>query len=207
MILRILLMLVLIQASRAGLLSLLGSLNHSAYTYSDFLLILIGVILCFLMKPGKQLLGLNFDNRKKRDKIIYTAGTVVILLLFISSLLLFCKSTEDRIMELAAVLIFPAFEELLFRGYLWERLLESKIGEIQTYIIITVLFGLWHLGYWDIIYYRAGAHFNDINMGQIMFYKVLTGMAYGIVTGFVRIKAKNSYACFLIHSFLNIFGR
>jgi membrane protease YdiL (CAAX protease family) len=120
LILSILLMLVLIQASRAGLLSLMGALNPSAYTYSDFLLILIGVILYFLVKPGKQLLGLNFDNTKKRDKIIYTAGTAVILLLFISSMLYFCRSREDRILELAAVLIFPAFEELLFRGYLWD---------------------------------------------------------------------------------------
>ncbi|WP_368488841.1 CPBP family glutamic-type intramembrane protease [Clostridium sp. BJN0013] len=41
----------------------------------------------------------------------------------------------------------------------------------------------------------------------VMFMKVITGLCFGIIIGFIRYKLKNCYATILIHSFMNIFGR
>jgi membrane protease YdiL (CAAX protease family) len=200
-------MLILIQASRAGLLSILHSFYQPAVDYSSLLFVLIGVLLYFLYKPDKKSLGVDFNSMNKRIRLINIIGTAVVLILIVTSLIFFCRGNrKDILLELEGALVYPVFEELLFRGYLWDRFHE-KYSEIKTFVIITLFFGLWHLGYRDVIGYRAGSKFPDINMNQIMFYKVQVGMAYGAVTGFIKIKMKNTYSCILIHSLFNIFAR
>jgi membrane protease YdiL (CAAX protease family) len=44
-------------------------------------------------------------------------------------------------------------------------------------------------------------------MAEIMFYKVQVRIIFGVVTGFVRYKMKNTYSSIMVHSLMNIFGR
>lgn len=196
--------LMLIQLSRAGLVLILHSVYEPAVLFANFTLVLIGIVLCLIFKPDKNKMGLNFSHNKK----LYIISTLIIVLLIIFSPVFYVNTNfEDIIFMLESVLLFPIFEELLFRGYIWSEYVKCGIKEWKIYLITTVLFGLWHLGYWDAIYYRASQNFEEVNMPEVMFFKVLIGMAFGTITGFVRLKTKNVYSSILVHSFLNIFGR
>ena len=65
-----------------------------------------------------------------------------------------------------------------------------------------VLFGLWHLGYADGVALRV-----DGELGQVMFWKVLTGLAYGAVLAAVRCRARCCGWTVLLHGAMNLFGR
>ena len=45
----------------------------------------------------------------------------------------------------------PIFEEWLFRGYVWRYLRPVFGSGWQLVVVTSVLFGLWHLGYADVI--------------------------------------------------------
>lgn len=200
--------LAMIQLFRETFFLLLYAVYEPAVIYSDFVFVIIGAILYYLLQPDQYTLGLNFRNIGKGSRIMYTGATVVVVTLFLSSLILFSEyRITNMIMVVKSIILFPVFEELVFRGYLWEKLKRSKLQEYQVLIVVTVLFGIWHLGYWDVIYYNASHNFVEVNMINIMFYKVIIGMIYGFATGFIRMKTKNTYSSILLHSFLNIFGR
>jgi membrane protease YdiL (CAAX protease family) len=46
-----------------------------------------------------------------------------------------------------------------------------------------------------------------IDIPNVLFGKVLIGLAFGLFTGYARFKTDNVYTGLLIHSFLNIFGK
>lgn len=189
------------------MLAILYSFYKPALDYSGLILALIGVVLYFLFSPDRKSIGIDFKSMSKRIRLFNIIGTAIVLMLMVTSLIFFCGGDRrDIILELEGALVYPVFEELLFRGYLWDKV-NKKNTEFQTFIIITLLFGLWHLGYWDVISDRAGSKFHSINMNRIMFYKVQVGIAYGAVTGFIKMKMKNTYSCILIHSLFNIFAR
>ena len=98
--------------------------------------------------------------------------------------------------------VTPVFEELIFRGYVWNRLSPLFKREWATYAITTVLFGAWHLGGIDSVAFRIGA-----GLANVMMWKVIVGLYYGVVLGALRLKTKNSYSTMLLHGVMNIFGR
>lgn len=96
----------------------------------------------------------------------------------------------------------PIFEEIIFRGYIWNKLNVVFKKESITYIVSTALFALWHIGYIDAISFRV-----ETGLAIAMFWKVITGLCFGIILGAVRYKTKNSYSTILLHGVMNIFGR
>lgn len=97
------------------------------------------------------------------------------------------------------------FEELIFRGFVFKEISSMK-NDLVAYIISTILFGIWHLGYIDTILWRTSLFSPEANIANIMFWKVITGMIIGIVLGFFRYKNKNTYSSILVHTFINTFG-
>lgn len=71
----------------------------------------------------------------------------------------------------------------------------------------TLLFGIWHLGYVDTVLWRTSLFFPDANLVQIMFWKVMTGLAIGALLGLFRWKSENVYSAMLVHMFINTLGR
>ena len=71
--------------------------------------------------------------------------------------------------------VTPLYEELLFRGYLWNRL--SVIGNSPRRLILytALLFALWHVGYMV----------NALVEGNwvAVISKVLVGLCYGLFVG------------------------
>lgn len=201
-------LLIIIQALRAGFVMLLQAVYEPAVAYNDFIFIIIGAILYFLFRPDRNSLGLDLSNKSRRSKTLYIIAAAVITLLFVLPLVCFSDHDLEGVsMAIKVVLLFPIFEELLFRGFLWDKIKKSGKKDYQVFLITTLLFGLWHLGYWDIIYYNSSQHFTDTNMNYVMINKALIGVVYGAATGLTRIKTKNTYSCIMLHSLLNIFGR
>lgn len=128
------------------------------------------------------------------------AGLLLVSTPFITG----ARSTYDILFLLYGAVITPLFEELIFRGYLWKWFAQS--GEKQAYFMTTVLFGLWHIGYVDTVIWRTSLLYSDVNLTQIMFWKVITGLVIGIILGAVRYKGKNVYRSFLLHCMINTFG-
>jgi len=97
--------------------------------------------------------------------------------------------------------VVPVYEELVFRGLVWNRL-AAVFRPWSVYVWSVVLFGVWHLGYWDSLAYRV-----EIGLMPIMAWKALTGVAYGLVLGALRWRTGNCYSTMLLHGVLNLFGR
>lgn len=139
-----------------------------------------------------------------RHKIFYAAATVVSMALIVSSVLIADGKHLFFISSLvSSALVVPVFEELIFRGYVWNKLEERFNGKFTVYMITTLLFAVWHIGYADSIIIRVAPD----KVLFIMFMKVVTGLCFGIVLGAVRYKTKNCYSTILMHSVMNLFGR
>ena len=127
----------------------------------------------------------------------YIIFTCIAAVLFISSPANFTGGYKAILLAVYGSIITPIYEELLFRGYLWNRLNRVLSREIYTYIWSVALFTIWHLGYMT-------ANIVDGNWVAVM-WKLAAGVGYGAVLGFVRLKTKNCYSTMLVHGVLNIF--
>ncbi len=148
--------------------------------------------------------GISLSVFPTRHKIIYVIVTIAALALLISTPFI----TGEKPLFIVSSLVFsslitPIFEELIFRGYVWNKLEEKFKSKLTVYIITTLLFAIWHLGYIDTVIFRAGAS----NITFIMLMKVVTGLCFGIVLGAVRCKTKNCYSTIILHGVMNMFGR
>ena len=127
----------------------------------------------------------------------YIVATIFSMLFFVVTLFLIRGfSLQNMLMILYGGIVTPIFEELLFRGIIWNRLSCYIKREWKTYLLVTILFGLWHIGYAVGIYLWQGG-----NMLHCIFMKVLWGMLYGLFIGnpcmkfgkcYVRLLMKNT---------------
>lgn len=131
--------------------------------------------------------------------IIITAVTAVIYILTPSN---FSGGYEDILLLLYSSIVVPIYEELIFRGYVWNKLRASFSGEWTVYAITAVLFALWHIGYVDSLAFRT-----QTGLFNVMVWKVITGLCYGIILGAVRMKTKDCYSTTLLHGVMNVFAR
>ena len=144
----------------------------------------------------------TFSAFPKVFKISYILITVVAVAFYVVTLFFVNEfSVENALMLFYGSFITPVFEELLFRGVIWNRLNKCFSKEWHTYLIVTLLFALWHIGYAIGIYL-----WNDGNLFNAIVMKALMGAFYGLIMGAVRYKAKNCYLGILVHGVLNAFG-
>lgn len=129
--------------------------------------------------------------------------TVLFALLLVSGPVLAGGIQPAGVIQLAyGCIATPIFEELLFRGLVWHTLNQAFTGKWACYLISTLLFGLWHLGYADNISFRV-----QTGLTHILLWKVLVGLAFGLVLGTMRLWRKDCYSCMLLHGAMNVFGR
>lgn len=166
--------------------------------------LIVGIFLLILFKPSLKDLGLNLDDVRKRTKIIYFAGMIA-LPVFISLPVVLGAELDIVVLSFIFGLIVPAFEELLFRGYLWNNIQNSLKVEnsgLITWITITILFGLWHLGYMDVFL----IHPKEPALIPLLAGKIEVGLILGVIVGFIRLKTSKVYGSFLFHGFWNVFA-
>ena len=132
----------------------------------------------------------------------YIIGTCVGVALLVAAPSNYADGFQAIALLFYGSVVTPIYEELIFRGYVWNRLNTLFKREWKTYAVTTVLFGLWHIGALDTVSFRVAT-----GLTNIMIWKVIIGLDYGIVLGALRLKTKNSYSTMLLHGVMNIFGR
>ena len=152
----------------------------------------------------KKNINLNFFPKKFNMK--YKLFTIFVLLFFIVTPIITKNYELYNILSLVYnAIITVIFEELIFRGLIFKEIGSIK-NDLIAYIVSTILFGIWHLGYIDTIIWRTSLFSPDANIPNIMFWKVITGIIIGVILGFFRYKNKNVYSSMLVHTFINTFG-
>lgn len=201
-IIRIIVLLVCIQLLLFGIKRILFLFFERTY-YIDsiasmFAMIIITVF--FVIFARKQNVPLSIFPDK--FGMFYIIVTIIVALLFIFTPSNFTDGFRGIMLLIYSSIVIPIFEELIFRGYIWNKLNRIFLKELKTYVVSTVLFALWHIGYISSIAFRV-----ENGLVNAMIWKVITGLCFGIILGAVRVKMKNSYLIILLHGTLNIFGR
>ena len=125
---------------------------------------------------------------------------------FIATPLITQNTSPQALLSLVyGAILTVALEELLFRGWVWKQLELLHAGPFP-WLVSSVLFGIWHLGYADTVLWRTSLFFPGADVANILFWKVVTGLALGVVFGLLRWRCKNAYAPFLLHLVINTFG-
>ena len=125
---------------------------------------------------------------------------------FIATPLITQYTSPQALLSLVyGAILTVALEELLFRGWVWKQLELLHTGPFP-WLVSSVLFGIWHLGYADTVLWRTSLFFPGADVANILFWKVVTGLALGVVFGLLRWRCKNAYAPFLLHLVINTFG-
>lgn len=195
--------LVALQLLRIGIKSLcflvIGRTEFTDRAASSIAMVLITAMILLAAKIKKVSLSI-FPKHFGTGYIVFTAMAAALLIL--TPLLTKNTSTAAIILLIYSAVVTPVFEELIFRGLVWNQLNMLFKKEWYTYAVSTLLFGVWHLGYYDSIAFRV-----ETGLANIMIWKVITGLCFGVVLGALRLKTKNSYSTMLLHGVLNIFAR
>lgn len=126
----------------------------------------------------------------------YVLATCVTVLLYIAVPSNYTESFPSIIAILYGSIVTPVYEELLFRGYIWNRF-QKVTGEKAVYVWNIALFALWHIGYM-VPHILSGNWFAVTT-------KLAAGAVYGAVTGFIRAKTGNCWSTILAHGLMNLF--
>ncbi len=171
--------------------------------FSDNMASMISMILliCIVITIARIFdLKMSVFPRKFSSK--YIACSAIFLIVLILNPSNFFGNINAILLLIYSSIVTPMYEELVFRGIVWNQLAKLWAIEIIVYVINALLFGFWHLGYIGTVAFRISD-----GLMTIMIWKVITGLLFGLVLGFVRLKTKNCYSTMLIHGLLNIFGR
>jgi len=169
--------------------------------------ILVFIIFIVCLKPSIKDLGLTWFDMKKSSKIIYLVGGLLVLSLVVSSYFIMSDRKYFALMtNIHFGLTTPIFEELIFRGYGWEKFRNENHSNLVTLMITSLTFALFHLGYYYQISYATQFHPDAPSMINIMFMKIIFAIVLGFIMGLIRWKTKRVFGPVIIHSILNIMG-
>ena len=212
LVLKIILGLIIIQILRAAVMGTLWfAVPHPVNDITIFQLfnglsfILVGLILIFYFKPSLKELGLNLNDLQRKTRIIYLLGVLFLVFMAVTPYFL---GWEISILVIGMIsgLVIPAFEEFLFRGYIWNQIQESGDmvnSGVLTWITVTLLFSIWHLGYIDVFLIHP---MGPGNIPMLLISKMGIGLILGLIVGFLRLKTGKVYASFIFHGLWNVFA-
>lgn len=149
---RVLLLIAVVQAVRLCIDKLLVELfwdRQSIFAYriiSSVTFIIVACLMLAFLRPDRESLGLKSVNDSKYGRLLYCSGAAIVLMLVCTS---YSFGVETFVNNISFGIVVPISEELLFRGYIWSRLEQAggKHSRIAVLAIVTILFGIWHLGY------------------------------------------------------------
>ena len=171
--------------------------------FSDYMASMVSmIILTSIILRLSRKAEINLSIFPDKFTVSYISVSIISVVLFIASPSNYKGGIEPILLLVYSSIVTPVFEELIFRGYIWNELNQIFTSEWKTYIITTILFALWHLGYISSIAFRV-----EDDLLNVMIWKVITGLCFGIVLGAVRLKTRNCYSTMLLHGVMNVFGR
>ncbi|MGE5629829.1 MAG: lysostaphin resistance A-like protein [Caulobacteraceae bacterium] len=208
---RVLVLIAVVQAVRLCIDKLLVELfwdRQSIFAYriiSSVTFIIVACLMLAFLRPDRESLGLKSVNDSKYGRLLYYSGAAIVLMLVCTS---YSFGVETFVNNISFGIVVPISEELLFRGYIWSRLEQAggKHSRIAVLAIVTILFGIWHLGYFDSLYYVLSIKGIAGNLRVMLLFKVAVGIVLGLLVGLVRLKSGKVYGSIIIHSLWNIFA-
>ncbi|TDB38822.1 MAG: CPBP family intramembrane metalloprotease [Actinobacteria bacterium] len=162
----------------------------------------LGILLLIVFRPTLSALGLSLAGKPMHTWALSFLGVALVLTLVITSR---SFGIMPFVLNLTFGLAVPAFEELLFRGWLFGKLRPISAGPRAAWVTIStgaVLFGLWHLGYAPTLLQHP-AH---PEIASLLAFKVGYGTVLGLATGWLRERTGGTYAPFVLHAVANIFA-
>ncbi len=169
-------------------------------------IVLTGLIIWIIFKPDMTVIGLDGFPKSRVKFAYYGFG---LLLIILAGMNLF-RDPSQLLPTIISCVVFPLFEEPIFRGWIWNCVstaLPARANSLLTLLVSTLLFAVWHLGYWDVValHVRQGTTFASLT--QFMLMKMVIASIIGLLAGLLRWKTSNIYASILVHAFWNLFGR
>ena len=171
--------------------------------FSDYMASMVSmIILTSIILRLSRKAEINLSIFPDKFTVSYISVSIISVVLFIASPSNYKGGIEPILLLVYSSIVTPIFEELIFRGYIWNELNQIFTSEWKTYIVTTIFFALWHLGYISSIAFRV-----EDDLLNVMIWKIVTGLCFGIVLGAVRLKTKNCYSTMILHGVMNLFGR
>jgi membrane protease YdiL (CAAX protease family) len=167
----------------------------------------IGITLLLLYRPSRQQLALDWKDAPRWELAVYLGLGMLTLGLVASTYFL---QSDLFVININSAVVIPIFEELLFRGWGWGRLEKTpsfKASGFVNWLVISLLFGLWHFGYLDIYLLKVAPANADIDWGVFFVMKFLTALVIGLIVGLPRWRTGRVYGSLILHSLINLFGR
>ena len=171
--------------------------------FSDYMASMVSmIILTSIILRLSRKAEINLSIFPDKFTVSYISVSIISVVLFIASPSNYKDGIEPILLLVYSSIVTPIFEELIFRGYIWNELNQIFTSEWKTYIVTTIFFALWHLEYISSIAFRV-----EYDLLNVMIWKVITGLCFGIVLGAVRLKTRNCYSTMILHGVMNLFGR
>lgn len=164
-----------------------------------FMVIMTIAILVFAVKKD---IKLNIFP-EKFNKIYLIASIVVFGIFALTPLITQNYEISSIVSLIYGAFITVIFEEILFRGLVYEEISNNKT---YKFLLSTLVFGFWHLGYIDTIIFRTSLFNPTADIFNIMVWKVITGLILGLIFGFLKYKTDNTYSSMLAHMLVNAIG-
>ena len=210
---RFLLLLLAIQIGRGliitGLWRILQPATDSPlWAYMDMVAFgFIGIGLLIFVRPSAAQLALDWRTAPRWELIVYIGLGVLALALVVSTYFL---QSDLFAANINAAIVIPIFEELLLRGWGWtklERAAPFKASGFVNWLVISLLFGLWHFGYMDIYLLKVAPSNPGLDWGVFFGMKFVTTFIIGLIVGLPRWRSGRVYGSMILHSLINLFGR
>lgn len=167
----------------------------------------IGISLLLLYRPSRQQLALDWKDAPRWELAVYIGLGIWTLGLVASTYFL---QSDLFVININSAIVIPIFEELLFRGWGWGRLEKMKpfkASGFANWLVISLVFGLWHFGYLDIYLLKVAPANPNMDWGIFFLMKFLTTLVIGLIVGLPRWRTGRVYGSLILHSLINIFGR
>lgn len=168
---------------------------------------IVGEGLLLLFRPSEKQLSLEWDTAPRWERIAYlAAGGLILVLVGVSYFL----GPDILIINIGTVIILPMFEEFIFRGWGWKRLEQVDLGkysQVIHWVVISLLFAIWHFGYMDVYLLKMAPMQPDIIWMKFFVMKFLTTFIIGLIVGIPRWLTGRMHGSFLLHALINLFGR
>ncbi|HLO16281.1 MAG TPA: CPBP family intramembrane glutamic endopeptidase [Anaerolineales bacterium] len=108
---------------------------------------IVGISLLVFFRPSAAQIALDWKTIPRWELVIYIGLGIFILALIFSTYFL---QPDLFAANLNSAIVIPIFEELLLRGWGWnqlEKVASFKGSLLINWLVISLLFGLWHFGY------------------------------------------------------------
>lgn len=157
------------------------------------LMLVFTAVLVFYVICRKQRISF-FPVRFSKGYII---ATCIAGILYITAPANYIEGFSAIMVLIYGSIVTPIYEELLFRGIIWNMFEKSTSNNVTIFAWNVVLFAIWHIGY--VVPSLLSGNWNAVVL------KLAAGLGYGVVLSLLRLKTKNCYATVLAHGVLNLF--